>query len=65
MLTVKQFIDSIGGTVAVAAALKLPISTVSGWNINNSIPGWREEALRKLAKRKGVEWPESFAEKAA
>lgn len=65
MQTVKSFIDSLGGTKSVAEALGLPVSTVSGWNISNSIPNWRIEALRSLAKDKGKPFPRAFAEKAA
>lgn len=65
MQTVKQFIDSIGGTKAVAEALGLPVSTVSGWNINNSIPNWRVGALASLAAKEGKPFPAGFADKAA
>lgn len=65
MKTVKQFIDALGGTVKVAEALSLPVSTVSGWNISNSVPRWREPALRELAREKGEPFPESFATQAA
>lgn len=65
MQTVKEFIDSIGGTKAVAEALGLPVSTVSGWNINNSIPNWRVAAVAALAAKEGKSFPASFAEKAA
>lgn len=61
MQTVKQFIDALGGTVKVASDLQLPISTVSGWNVNNSVPKWRRDALGKLAKKARVEMPETFA----
>jgi hypothetical protein len=64
-MTVKDFIGELGGTVKVANALDLPISTVSGWNINNSVPSWREPALRALASKKKIEFPASFAERAA
>lgn len=65
MQTVKQFIDSIGGTSAVAETLGLPISTVSGWNISNSIPNWRIGAVAALAAKEGKPFPASFADKAA
>jgi len=64
MHTVKDFIDAIGGTVRVADALQLPVSTVSGWNVNNSIPKWRRAALVDLAEKKGVPVPD-FADLAA
>ena len=65
MQTVKEFIGSLGGTVFVAAELDLPISTVSGWNISNSVPSWREAALRDLARKLEKEYPRAFAERAA
>lgn len=65
MQTVKHFIDALGGTVKVAEALGLPVSTVSGWNIKNSVPNWREPALRKLAKARKIDFPEAFGERAA
>ena len=61
MQTVKEFIGALGGTVKVADALGLSVSTVSGWNINNSVPNWREPALRDLAKAKRVKYPAEFA----
>ena len=65
MMTVREFIDRLGGTKIVAEKLDLPISTVSGWNISNSVPKWRVPALRTLASRKKVEMPDTFAERAA
>jgi hypothetical protein len=65
MQTVKEFIGELGGTVFVATELGLPISTVSGWNISNSVPSWREPALRALAARLDKEYPREFAERAA
>ncbi|MAO03596.1 MAG: hypothetical protein CL804_03575 [Citromicrobium sp.] len=66
MVTVKQFLkDDLGGIVAVATELGLPVSTVSGWGLNNSIPSWREPALRELAAKKGKAFPDAFADFAA
>lgn len=63
MVTVKQHLTDLGGIVAVAAELDLPISTVSGWGLSNSIPQWREPALRELTERKGKKFPKRFADK--
>lgn len=60
MQTVDQFIDALGGTVAVATALDLTPSTVSSWKASGSIPKWRIDGLRQLAALKKVEMP-SFA----
>ena len=62
-MTVKEFIDSLDGTVAVAEAIGAPVSTVSGWNISNAIPAWRMLPLRELAKEKGVRVPAKFTAK--
>lgn len=60
MQTVEAFIKALGGTVAVATALDLPPTTVSSWKSSGSIPKWRMDAIRKFAKRKGVQVPEGF-----
>ena len=65
METVKDFIDKLGGTVKVANALGVPISTVSGWNINNSIPHWRVPALEEMAKAEKKRFPAALRRKAA
>ena len=65
MQTVEQFIDALGGTVAVANALGLAPTTVSSWKPANSIPKWRVDALRAFAAEKGIEYPEAFAERSS
>lgn len=66
MQTVKAFIDELDGTVKVADALAVPVSTVSGWNLSNSIPHWRIPALEALAREKGKPFPDALRpEKAA
>lgn len=60
MQNVGQFIDALGGTVAVANAMELAPTTVSSWKSSNSIPKWREPALRTFANEQGVEYPEDF-----
>lgn len=60
MQTVDQFIDALGGTVAVATALDLTPSTVSSWKGSGSIPKWRMEGLRQLAALKKLEVPTAF-----
>lgn len=66
MQTVKTFIDQLDGTVKVATELGVPVSTVSGWNLSNSIPHWRIPALEALAAEKGVGFPDDLRpEKAA
>jgi hypothetical protein len=61
MQTVSEFIDELGGTVAVADALELSPTTVSSWKSSNSIPRWRAKELRLVAAEKGVEYPSEFA----
>lgn len=60
MTTVAQFIDDLGGTVAVAERLDLAPTTVSSWKTSNSIPKWRKSALRQFAEQQGKEMPEQF-----
>jgi hypothetical protein len=65
MQTVDQFIDALGGTVAVATALGLANTTVSSWKTSGSIPKWRMEGVRQLAGLKKIEVPEAFERKVA
>lgn len=44
-----DYVNSLGGTVAVAKGLKIPVSTVSSWKATNRIPEWRRPALEQLA----------------
>lgn len=61
MQTVEQFIDSLGGTVAVANALDLAPTTVSSWKSSGSIPKWRMPGLREIATKQEIEVPERFS----
>lgn len=61
MQTASEIITELGGTVKVAAALKLTPSTVSSWKTADSIPAWRLDGIRQLAALKGVQLPERFA----
>lgn len=61
MENIEQFIDALGGTVAVATALGVPASTVSSWKSSNSIPHWRMDRLAVLATEKGVAMPKAAA----
>jgi hypothetical protein len=65
MQTIEQFIDALGGTVAVATALDLAPTTVSSWKSTNSIPKWRRDGLRALARKKEVPLPQLFEAQAA
>lgn len=65
MQTVDQFIDALGGTVAVATALDLAPTTVSSWKTAGSIPKWRMDGIRQLAALKRLDVPEAFAKAAA
>ena len=60
MQTVKSFIDDLGGTVKVAEALGAPVSTVSGWNLSNTIPHWRVASLEALAKKQRTVFPDEL-----
>jgi hypothetical protein len=64
MQTIDQFINALGGTVAVATALDLAPTTVSSWKSTNSIPKWRWGGLRALAQEKAVPLPHFFEQAA-
>jgi len=64
-MTVKELLNRLGGVVAVSKLMDLPISTVSGWSINNRIPKRRRPEIERIAKRLSVEVPETFAEPVA
>jgi DNA-binding transcriptional regulator YdaS (Cro superfamily) len=57
MQNVTAFIDQLGGTVKVAAALELSPTTVSSWKSSNSIPRWRRKDLLALATEANVTPP--------
>lgn len=54
MQNAADIIEALGGTVAVARALKLTPSTVSSWK-GAKIPSWRIDAIERLAKKQGVD----------
>jgi len=57
MQNAADIIDALGGTSKVATALGLTASTVSSWKFSKTgkIPSWRMPAVRKLAKKWGVD----------
>lgn len=57
MQNAAAIIDALGGTSKVATALNLTPSTVSSWKFSKTgkIPDWRMPAIRKLAKKWGVD----------
>ena len=61
MQTVTEFINTLGGTVAVANALELAPTTVSSWKASGSIPKWRMEGLVRLAQEQGKPVPKTFS----
>ena len=61
MMTAKEIVEALDGTVAVANALNLTPSTVSSWKTSGSIPSWRMDGIRKLAAEKGVKIAEPQA----
>lgn len=54
MMTAKQIVEALGGTLAVAKALELSPTTVSSWKTSGSIPKWRMRGVEELAREKGV-----------
>ena len=61
MKTVSDFIDELGGTVAVANFLDIAPTTVSSWKTSHSIPKWRMEGVKAFAKKLGKPVPKAFA----
>lgn len=57
MQTVSDIIEALGGTSKVADALGAPPQTVSSWKAANSIPHWRMDGIKKLARKKGLDLP--------
>ena len=41
-----------------ARRLGLPLGTVSNWRINRNVPNWRQDHIRAVAHKLGVEVPE-------
>lgn len=62
MVTVAEFIRSLGGTSKVAKALSIPPQTVSSWKASGNIPKWRRGALFEMAAEQGAPLP-AFTEK--
>lgn len=63
-MTVKDFLESIGGPARVATDLDLPLTTVASWQQRNKIPNWRRPALAALADKRGLYLPTTFGEPA-
>jgi hypothetical protein len=55
MRTVRDIIEDLGGSSAVAKAHNPPLaqSTVHGWVTSNFVPRWRVPALLEIAKSLG------------
>jgi hypothetical protein len=49
-----KLIDALGGATAIARELSLPTTTVHSWKRANAVPAWRQGALLKLARDKGI-----------
>jgi hypothetical protein len=60
MQTVEEFINALGGTVAVAQALGIAPTTVSSWKSAGSVPKWRMAGLEQIAMEKNIGIPASF-----
>lgn len=55
MKSVSDIIDALGGSSAVAGALKLPATTTASWKSRNSIPVEHWPKLTAAALERGVE----------
>jgi hypothetical protein len=54
-----KFIDSLGGSNAVAAALRLSQNTVGNWK-KRGVPWRYRPTLERMAERQGVAVPPDF-----
>ena len=46
--------ENLGGTVAMAKGLGLPLPTVSSWKQRGRIPDWYHDKIVKLAAQKNI-----------
>jgi hypothetical protein len=60
-MTAEELIKELGGTVAVATALELAPTTVSSWKTSGSIPKWRMDGIRAMAREKGITLPDTLS----
>lgn len=54
MRSVSEIVDALGGLTAVAAALDLPLTTVSSWKSRDSVPVSYWSPLLAAARKRGV-----------
>jgi len=54
MRTFCKILDDLGGSSAVATALKLPITTVDSWKRRDSIPPFYWSPLVNVAHKRGM-----------
>ena len=57
MMTVEQFLESLGGPTKVSQKLGVPFTTVWSWRERNSIPQWRMAKVAELAHSEGKPVP--------
>lgn len=60
-------VEKIGEGVQLRACERLGVhpSTLSSWKRRGSIPNWRQDQIRRIAKDLGIELSERKTEKAA
>lgn len=58
--SIDQFINALGGTVAVAKEHRVGPSVVSSWRKTGKVPNWRVPRIVELALAKGVPLPEDL-----
>ena len=55
MQNVSQLIQSFGGIAQMSRDIKVPVSTIQGWDKTKNIPSWRIENVRQAASEKGID----------
>jgi hypothetical protein len=54
MESVSELIEPLGGTSAVAAALALPVTTVSSWKVRDQLPSRYWAPIINLARERRI-----------
>lgn len=53
---VSELIDALGGSAAVARALRVRLSAVSQWKARQTVPASRHAKLFAMAQARGIDW---------
>lgn len=53
-MDIRKIIEDLGGLTKAAKILGVPVSTIQHWKETNSVPHWREEAIKNKLKQEEV-----------